>query len=211
MKYIFNKNKVILIILTVLIVVGVLTMFVAGFEKASEYQAGTRMEVYIPQGYEKQDIIDIANESFNGKQIAFEEVEKLNQVAGIKIKEYSQEELETFKTKISEKYNIEEKELEIYEIVIPTTRIRSAVEPYVLPIVLTTVLSLIYILFRNLKSENKWKIILKVVSTLAIVLGVYFSLILIIQLPFADYTMPLALVIYIITLIILVNNNSNKK
>ena len=206
MNYIVKKNKIILLILTVLIIAGLITMFVTGFEKSTQYQAGTRIEVYIPQGYEKQDVINIAKESFSAKKIGFEEVEKLNQVAGIKIKEYSQEELKTFKTKISEKYNIDEKELEVYEITIPATRIRTAVEPYVLPVVLATVLSLIYVLFRNLKSENKWKIILKVVATLAIVLGLYFSLILILQLPFADYTMPLALAIYIITLIILVNN-----
>lgn len=211
MKYIFEKNKIILIILTVLIVAGLITMFVTGFEKSIEYQAGTRIEVYIPQGYEKQDIINIADESFSAKEIGFKEVEKLNQVAGIKIKEYTTEELETFKTKISEKYDIDEKELEVYEIAIPTTRIRTAVEPYVFPVILVTVLSLIYVLFRNLKSENKWKIILKIVLTLAITLGIYFSLILILQLPFADYTMPLALGIYIITLIILVNNNSNKR
>ena len=206
MKCIFNKNKVILIVLAALIIAGLITMFVTGFEKSSKYQAGTRIEVYIPQGYDKQDIINIAKESFSAKEIGFEEVEKLNQVAGIKIKEYSQEELKTFKTKISEKYDIDEKELEVYEITIPTTRIRTAVESYVLPITLATVLSLIYVLFRNLKSENKWKIILKIVFTLAIVLGLYFSLILILQLPFGEYTMPLALAIYIITLIVLVNN-----
>lgn len=206
MNYIFKKNKVILIIISVLIIAGMITMVVTGFEKSSQYQAGTRIEVYIPQGYEKQDVINIAKESFSTKKIGFEEVEKLNQVAGIKINEYSQEELKTFKTKISEKYDIDEKELQVYEITIPKTRIRTAVEPYVFPIILVTVLSLIYILFRNLKSENKWKIILKVVATLAIVLGLYFSIILILQLPFADYTMPLALAIYIITLIILVNN-----
>lgn len=207
MKYILKKNNLILLVLVVFILAGLITMFVAGFNKSSEYQAGTRIEVYIPQGYEKQDIIDIANESFNGKKVTFEEIEKLNQVAGIKVKEYSSEELEVFKTKISEKYDIEKDNLQIYEIVIPTTRISTAIEPYVLPVMLVTVLSLIYVLFRNLKSEKKWKMILKIVLTLAIVLGIYFSIILICRLPFADYTMPLALAIYIITLLILVNNN----
>lgn len=207
MKYILKKNNLILLVLIVFILAGLITMFVTGFNKSSEYQAGTRIEVYIPQGYEKQDVIDIANESFNGKKINFEKMEKLNQVAGIKVKEYSSEELDVFKTKISEKYNIDKDKLQIYEIEIPATRISTAIEPYILPVILVTVISLIYVLFRNLKSEQKWKIILKIVLTLAIVLGVYFSLILICRLPFADYTMPLALAIYIITLLILVNNN----
>lgn len=207
MKYILKKNNLILLVLIVFILAGLITMFITGFNKSSEYQAGTRIEVYIPQGYEKQDIIDIANESFNGKKITFEKIEKLNQVAGIKVKEYSSEELDVFKTKISEKYNIDKENLQIYEIEIPTTRISTAIDPYTLPVILVTVIYLIYVLFRNLKSEQKWKIILKIVLTLAIVLGVYFSIILICRLPFADYTMPLALAIYIITLLILVNNN----
>lgn len=207
MKYILKKNNLILLVLIVFILAGLITMFVTGFNKSFEYQAGTRIEVYIPQGYEKQDVIDIANESFNGKKINFEKMEKLNQVAGIKVKEYSSEELDVFKTKISEKYNIDKDKLQIYEIEIPATRISTAIEPYILPVILVTVISLIYVLFRNLKSEQKWKIILKIVLTLSIVLGLYFSIVLICRLPFADYTMPLALAIYIITLLILVNNN----
>lgn len=207
MKYILKKNNLILLVLIVFILAGLITMFVTGFNKSSEYQAGTRIEVYIPQGYEKQDIINIAKESFNGKKINFEKIEKLNQVAGIKVKDYNPEELEIFKTKISEKYNIDKDNLQIYEIEIPATRVRTAIEPYMLPIILVTALSLIYVLLKNLKSEKKWKIILKIVLTLVIVLCVYFSIILICRLPFAAYTMPLALAIYIITLLILVNNN----
>lgn len=211
MKSMLKKNTIILVILAVLNIAGLITMFVTGFEKESEYKAGTRIEIYIPKGYEKQDILDIAKESFNEKQITFVEVEKLNQVAGIKlVDEYTEEEFEKFKTEISKKYEIEEKSLEIHEIKLPTTRIRTVLEPYVFPVVLVTIISLIYILFRNLKSEDKWKKVLKIILILSIVLGTYFSLILISGLHFGTCTMPLALAIYIITLIILVNNNSNK-
>lgn len=206
MKNISKKNKIILLLIVLLIVAGTITLFVAGFEKTAEYQAGTRIEVYIPRGYEKQDVINIAKESFVGKKFTFEEVEKLDQVASIKIIDYSEEELNKFKTSICEKYEIEEDALELHEIAIPTIRISTAVTPYVFPVVLVTVLSLIYVLFRNLKSENKWKIVLKIVLVLAFVLGTYFSLILVLRLPFGSYTMPLALAIYIITLMISVNN-----
>lgn len=205
MKKMSKENKLVLLIFMLFIIVGIITLFVAGFEKTAIYEAGTRIEVYIPQGYEKQDILDIAKESFSEKKIAFEEIENLNQVAGIKIKNYSEEELNKFKASICGKYNIKEESLELHEISLPTTRIRTDVVPYVFPVTLATVLSLIYVLFRNLKSERKWKILLKLVLVLAIVLGVYFSLILIFRLPFGSYTMPLALAIYIITLIISVN------
>ena len=206
MKDISKKNKIALLLLVLLIIAGTITLFIAGIEKTATYKAGTRIEVYIPNGYEKQDIINIANESFVGKEFTFEEVEKLKQVASIKIEEYSEEELKNFKASICEKYDIKEDNLELHEIKLPSIRIRTDVAPYVFPVVLVTVLSLIYVLFRNLKSENRWKLILKIGLVLSLVLGVYFSLILVTRLPFGSYTMPLALAIYIITLMISVNN-----
>lgn len=205
MKNWLNKKRLFLIIIILIIVSGIITLCAAGFEKSNEYKAGTRIEVYIPKGYEKQDVINIAKESFTNK-VSFEEVEKLNQVAAIKLQNYTEEELETFKTKISEKYDIDIDSLELQEISLPATRISTAITPYVFPTVLVTVLALIYMLFRNLKSENKWKIIFDIIIKLAIALGLYFSLILILRIPFGSYTMPLALAIYIIILIISVNN-----
>lgn len=206
MKKMSKESKIILLLIILFIISGIITLLVAGFEKNAIYAAGTRIEVYIPQGYEKQDILEIAKESFNGKEFAFEEVEKLNQVAGIKINKYTKEELDNFKSKISEKYKIEEDKLEIYEIKLPKTRIRTDIMPYVFPATLVTVLSLIYVLFKSIKSKNAWKNILKIIAILAITLGIYFSILLIFRIPYGSYTMPIALAIYIITLLIAVNN-----
>jgi len=203
MKKMLIKNKIILLLSIALIIAGCITLIIAGFEKSIEYKAGTRIEVYIPQGYEKQDIINIANESFADKEFIFQEVEKLNQVASIKIIDYTEEELNNFKSSISKKYDIKEEELEIHEILIPTTKISTVVNEYVFPIILVSVLSLTYLLLRNIKSENKWKFILKIILVLILVLGVYFSLILVLRLPFGIYTMPFALAIYISVLIFL--------
>lgn len=206
MKDIFKKNKIALLLLTILIITGIIILGIKGFEKSPDLKPGRKIETYIPQGYEKQDIINIAQQAFNEKYLAFEEIEKLNQVAAIKVSDYTEEQFNNFKTKISEKYEIDEKSLEIHEIPMPTTRISTLIMPYIFPVTLVTVISLIYVLFRNLKAENKWNIVLKIIGTLAIVLGSYFSLMLIVRLPFGNLTMPIALAIYIITLLISVNN-----
>lgn len=199
-------NKILLIVLILLIISGIIILGVKGFNKSPEYIAGTKIEVHIAKGYNKNDIVNIAKECFTNKDIYFEDIEKLNQVASIKVKAYTEEELNSYKAKISEKYDIEEDSLQLYEIPVPTTQIRTVIMPYVFPVMLVTVISLIYVLFRNLKSKDKWKNILKILLVLAIVLGVYFSLILVLRLPFGTYTMPMALAIYILTLIILGNN-----
>ena len=205
MKNWLNKKRIVLIILILIIISGIITVGVAGFEKSSDYTSGTRLEVYIPKGYEKQEVVTIAKESFENKEVSFYEIEKLNQVAGIKVKKYTKEELDNFKTKIAEKYEMDEESIELYEVSVPTTRISSVVTPYVLPVTLVTALSLIYVGIRNFKPNERLKISLKVLATIAIVLGLYFSIIALFRLPFGIYTMPLALAIYVITLLITVN------
>ena len=174
-------------------------------------KVGTRVEVYIPKGYNLADIEEIVKQSFGvDKSFSIEEPEKFNQVISVKLKDYSQEELDSFKKAISEKYNIEEDSMELYEISTPTTKISTVISPYVFPVVLVTVLSFAYFAIKNLKSEDKWKLILRMIITLVIVQGVYFSLILIFRLPFGVYTMPIALLIYVITLVLLINNRKNQ-
>lgn len=207
MKNKLNKKSVALIILILIIISGIITVGVVGFEKSSDYSSGTRLEVYIPKGYEKQDVISIAKESFENKEISFYEIEKLNQVAGIKVKKYTKDELDNFKTKIAEKYEMDKKEIELHEVSVPTTRISSVVTPYVLPMILVTGLSLIYVGIRNFKSNERLKILLKVLAAITIVVGLYFSIIALFRLPFGIYTMPLALAIYVITLLISVKNS----
>lgn len=206
MKKWLNKQKIFLIILILIIISGIITLGIAGLEKSLEYKAGTRIEVYIPKGYEKQDIINIAKESFVGKEISFVEIEKLNQIAGIKVSEYTQEEMETFKSSISQKYEIEKEKIELYEVLVPETKISTIVKPYILPIMLVTILSLVYIGIRSIKTNDVLKKSFEFLITIIMTMAIYFSIIVIFRLPFGSFTMPLALSIYIITLLIAVKN-----
>lgn len=203
MKKITKKEKIIFSLVILIIIAGIITLCINGFNKSASFASGTRIEAYIPNGYEAEDIIAIAKESFNSaKKISFDKVEKLNQVVGIKIDNYTEDELTNFKNKLMEKYSIEEDKLEIYEIDIPTVRISTTVKPYIFPIILITVLSLAYLLLRNLKRENLIVYIAEIILSLIAVLGLYFSIIVISRIPFGVYTMPVALALYIATLLI---------
>lgn len=206
MKKFFNIIKTILLIISILVIIsGTITLCIAEFEKSIEYRAGTRIEVYIPNGYEKEEIINIAKEAFETEDILFSEIEQINQVAGIKVNKYSKEQLDAYINKIAEKYKIGEDEMEYEEVVIPETKIITVVTPYILPVSVITVLSLIYIIIRNYKSNNKIKMSLKFLGILVITLCTYFSIIALLRLQFCIYTMPLAFSIYIVTLLILAN------
>lgn len=206
MKKYLNIKTIFVIISILIIIAGVITIYVKNFEKSFEYKAGTRIEIYIPNGYEKQDIIDIAKEIFNTDEMIFVEIEKLDQVAGIKLAEYSEEQLEKYLDKVSEKYEIERKKMEYHEVVIPETKIETLVKPYILPILFTTTLSLIYIIIKNIKSSECVKISIRIIVTLTIALGLYFSIIALFRVPVTIYTMPLALAIYLVCLLLGVVN-----
>lgn len=202
MKKITENKKILIIAILIIIVAGIIFLAVKGFNKGIIYDSATRIECYIPSGYEKADIENITNETFSNKNVTVQDIEKLNQIVSIKIKDYSEEELENFKTKISEKYGIDKDKLEIYEIKIPTTRISTIVKPYVLPVSIVTVLSLVYIALRNIKSKEAVKKVIKVALTLVLVAGIYFSILVIAQIPINEYTMPIALMLYVLTLLI---------
>ena len=205
MKKYFNIKTIFLAISIVIIIAGTTTIGISGFEKSLEYKAGTRIEVNIPEGYEKQEVIDIAKECFKTEEILFSKIENVNKVAGIKVTNYTQAQFEKYLFEIAEKYKIEAEKMEYYEIVVPETKISTVINPYILPVILITVLSLIYVIIKNYKSNNKIKTSLKVLGILVITLCLYFSIIALFKLSFSIYTMPLAFAIYIVTLLISVN------
>ena len=200
-----RKTVILLAISLLIIIAGAVTLYLAGFEKSIEYKAGTRIEIYVPQGYEKKEIVMFAKESFETDEVLLSELDNINKVAGIKVAKYSKEQLDAYIDKVLEKYEIDEEEKEINEVVIPETKISAVINPYILPVLLITVLSLVYIIIRNYKSNNKIKMTLKALGILVITLCVYFSIIALFRLPFSIYTMPLAFSIYIVTLLIVVN------
>ena len=198
------KNKKTIAILVVLIILaGIILVFTKGFNKDISYQKATRIEVNIPKGYEKDDIKQIAEETFGNKNIQVQDIEKTNQVVSLRIKDYTEDELNNFKTKISEKYGIEQDKLTVEEIKIPGTRMLTLVTPYMFSLGLATVLSIIYIGLRNIKKEPLKKV-LKVILGLIAALGVYFSIIAIARIPVNEYTMPIALTVYVAALLIIV-------
>lgn len=204
MKNISKTKKIIAVIMALIILAGIIMLVIIGFNKGIVYQKATKIECYIAKGYDKSDIKQITDEVFENKTVQIQDVEKLNQVVSVRIKDYTEEELENFKAKISEKYGIEKDDLEIYEVEVPTTRVRTLATPYVLPVSLVTILAVIYVGIRNIKSKEMIKKVAKLLTTLIGVAGLYFSIIVLARIPVTEYMMPTALVLYVATLLITV-------
>lgn len=204
MKNISKTKKILALIIILIILAGIIMLVIKGFNKSITYQKATKIECYIAKGYNKADIKQITDEVFGNKTVQIQDVEKLNQVVSVRINNYTEEELENFKAKICEKYEIEEDDLEIYEVEVPTTRIKTLVTPYVLPVSIVTILAVIYVGIRNIKSKDMIKKVSKLLTSLIIGAGLYFSIIVLAQIPVTEYMMPIALALYVATLLITV-------
>ena len=201
---------IIAIVILIVLIAGVVMLAVKGFNKGLVYQESKRIEVSIPKGYDKKEVKDIANEVFSNN-VEVQDIEKLNQIVSIRVKSYTDEELENFETKIAEKYGIEKDDLSTQKIDVPTTRIEAIVSPYVFSVTLVTVLSLVYIVLKNIKKKDVLNKVIKLLLTLIVVAGLYFSIILITRIPVNEYMMPVALTLYVGTLLITVEKLNKKE
>lgn len=204
MKNMSNTKKIILVIISLIMIVGIVMLFIVGFNKGMIYQKGTKIEVMISNGYDKAEVEKIAKEVFPNRKIFIQDLEKLNQVVSVKIENYTQEELDNFKTKIGEKFGIEKDNLEVHEVLTPATRISTIVSPYIFPVSLVTAITILYIAIKNIKEKDIAKKILTLLATLIVVAGLYFSIIVIARIPITELTMPIALALYVATLLITV-------
>ena len=203
MKEISKIKKLVLTVIIAVIIAGITVTILYGINKGIEYKESTKIEVNIPNGYEKEDIEQIAKESFSDKNILVQDIEKTKQVVSVRIGNFTEDELNIFKAKISEKYNIEQDKLVVYEIEVPETKIFTLVNPYMFSVSLVTVLSIVYIALRNIKKDALSKVI-RLLLSLIVVIGLYFSIIAIARIPINQYIMPMALTLYVATILITV-------
>lgn len=204
MKQLTAKQKIICIVVIAIILAGVSVICTTGFNLDLMYSNNKRIDVYIGKYFSLGDIKVIADEIFEGNKV-LQTAELLNDYASVTVKDASEEQVNEFKTKISEKYNVSEKLQSIKTTEVPSVNVIDVMKPYVFPIILTTLIATIYLAIR-FREENALKVCAKVISLLIIIEAVYFSVIAITRIPFSDLIMPIGLLIYIVSLMGLVSN-----
>lgn len=204
MKQLTAKQKIICIVIIAVILAGISIICTTGFNLSLMYSNNKRIDVYIGKDFSLGDIKVIADEIFEGNKV-LQTAELLDDYASVTVKDASEEQVNNFKTKISEKYNVSEKLQSIKTTEVPSVNVIDVMKPYVFPIILTTLIATIYLAIR-FREKNALKVCAKVICSLIIIEVLYLSIIAITRIPFSDLIMPIGLLIYIISLMILVNN-----
>lgn len=195
-------KKIVYAVLAVIIVLGIIVIATVGFNVDIIYSNHREVKVYIGKDYNIDEVQKIVNDVLPNEKIIINKVEKFNDSFIIKTNNVSDEQLETLKQKISEKYEISEENKEniITTSDVGNLRIRDLVRPYIVPIIITTVIILVYmsILYKRLGIV---KVIIQELIVLVLVGALLLSIIAITRCPVNRMFIPSVLTVYVITII----------
>lgn len=198
------KNKKILPLLVIVIVViiaGMVMLFVRGMNYGLLYGENTSVELYLESDFEKSDIQNIITEVF-GNNIKIRQVNDLEHDILIITKSVSDEQLNILVSKVNEKYNLELKTEDL--LVMNNSKLSGTdlISPYIMPVCITALLILAYFIIRY-KKIGILKITLFTILTIIFVQLIYISIYSITRLPINEYTMPVSMILYLISVILL--------
>ena len=200
MKNITTKNKILIIILILVIIAGILVTANIGLNFDLRYEKSQKIELNLGKEFETSDIKNITNEIFPNQEVIIQKVELYKDTVCIIAKEITEEQRNNIEEKVNEKYGTElvAEDTEIFSI--PHTRGRDIIKPYITPFVIATVIIIIYMAIRYYKL-NSIKVILKTIGISILTQLVLLSIMAIARIPIGRITIPLVIIVYMLTLI----------
>ena len=166
------------------------------------YGNNTTLELYLESNFKEDDVKNIIEEVF-GKDIKIRKVNNLNNDILITAKTISDEQINNLVSKINEKLNTELTKEDL--IITNNAKINEMdlIKPYILPVVISSILVLIYFIIRYKQIGILKQIIPITLITIIFVQLLVLSVYAITRLPINEFTMPIAIALFVISLIIL--------
>lgn len=204
MKEIIEKNKVLISIIAIIVVVGIIMTAVMGFNFDLKYQQAKKVELHINKEFAISDIKQIINEVLGNNGVIIQKVEMFEDTASIIAKDITDEQKSNLITKINEKYGTELSAENTEIVTIPHTRGRDIVKPYIIPFLISTVIIIVYMAIRYYKL-NFIKVVLETIGVLVVAQILLFSIMAITRIPIGRLTIPLMILVYVLSLLGITN------
>lgn len=204
MKEIIEKNKVLIVLTALIVVLGIVITVVMGFNFDLRYQQAKKVQLHINKEFAISDIKQITNEVLSNNGVIVQKVEMFEDTASIIAKDITDEQKSNLITKINEKYGTEISAEDTEIVTVPHTRGRDIVKPYIAPFLISVVIILCYMAIRYYKL-NCIKIILETIGVLVLAQILLFSAMAITRIPIGRLTIPLMILVYILSLLGITN------
>ena len=191
------KNKIFYIVTAAVIVIALAVTLFAGLRVGLRYSEGYTIGFSEENGLELQDVREILNDVFKDKEYLIQRVEFFDDTVLVKVREVNEEELTNLANKLNEKYGSEYKASDLGVEHVSNVKLRTLIEPYIMPIGLTTLIILGWFAIRYRGAKQ----MLELVKWWVIVEGILYSIYAICRAQVDGITMPLALSAYILTVL----------
>ena len=195
-------KKIVYIVLAIVIVIGIAITATIGFNVDIIYKAHNQINVYVGKETNIKEIEEISKDVFGEQKIRITAIESFNDAFAINTKSVSDEQIENLKQKVAEKYEIEDTSNTVEKLSIPKLRLRDLIKPYVIPVIISTIIILTFMAIR-FKNLGSIKVVLQSMVMPALAEILLFSIIAITRIPVNQYVVPGAIAVYFVTIIVL--------
>ncbi len=201
MKNINNIMRIIMVIFALIILSGIIMICVKGYNYDLLYSKSVRMNIYLTKEFKVNEIEEIAKEILGTNKLKVQQGNTFGTVVSIVAKEITEEQQNNIIQKLNEKYEIEiNKDEDLIVAQIPQVNIMEITTKYISPLVITTIVILVYFVIRY-RSQGIIKCIGIPVLTLIGVSALYVSIIALTRIPVNEFFIIFLVLIYFLTLI----------
>lgn len=197
-----KKAILIVAILLIVIISGIIITFTKGVNYNLSYGQNTTIAAYINTQIDLNEIRDIVTEVF-GRDNSIRKVDDLNNYLLITVKSANDEQIDTFVTKINEKYNLEITKDNLNISNNAKVGISDLVYPYIIPVLISSAIILIYFIVRYRKLGIPRVIISSILTVIGVQL-IYLSAYAITRIPVNELTMSISMILFILSFILLI-------
>ena len=213
MKQLIKSKQLKIVLIVLIILAGIVMIAVKGFNFDLKYQDTQRVELYLQTEFNISDIKEITDDVFGSQKVMIQKVEVFEDSVSITTTSISDEQKSNLITKINEKYGTELTAEDTQVENIAHTRGRDIIKPYIIPFIVAVVATLVYLGIRYYKL-NLVKVVAKSIGILLLTQILLFCIMAITRIPIGRLTIPMVLLVYLVTLYAMTNrfeNNLNKK
>ena len=188
-------------ILICLIIAGIVVISTVGFNVGLKYSEHIEISINVGSQFNVADIKAITKEVFGNTNVLVQQVELYKDMVQITVKEATEEQISSLNDKINEKYEIENQLTDIKIVHISNVRLRSIIKPYILPISIVSIITIVFamIVFRKLGAlKVAYEVVISIVAPQAILASLYA----VTRIPINRLTSIIAIIIFIISLVL---------
>lgn len=196
-----TMKKIVQVLLICLIIAGIIVISTSGFNVGLKYSEHIEISINVGSQFNVADIKAITKEVFGNTDVLVQQVELYKDMVQITVKEATEEQISSLNDKINEKYEIENQLTDIKIVHISNVRLRSIIKPYILPISIVSIITIVFamIVFRKL---GALKVAYEVATSIVAPQAILASLYAVTRIPINRLTSIIAIIIFIISLVL---------